>query len=85
MNEPNVMKIEELGIPGMTSKLDQGIDLKDYSVKYFKADLDKDEDRSFLQDIETRGVRGDGVAILTRDKMSFMDKYFLVIQYLEKT
>lgn len=81
MNEN--IKIEDIGLPGFTSKDNQVIDYKNYSVKYFKADLDKDEDRSFLQDIITRCMRGEFL-LLSRDKMSFMDKYFMVVEYMEK-
>ena len=81
MNEN--IKVEDIGIPGFTSKDNQTIDPKQYTVKYFKADLDKDEDRTLLQDIITRGMRGEFL-ILSRDKMSFMDKYFLVVEYMEK-
>lgn len=79
------IRTEELGLPGMTSRNTQGINLNEYSVKYFKADLGSDEDRTFLQDIETRGVHlNGGVMLLSRDKMSFMDRYFVIVQYLEK-
>jgi hypothetical protein len=77
------IKAQEWGIPGLTAK-STGIDFKKYAVKYYKANLDEPVDVMTLQDIETRGVRGDDVLILNRDKMSFMDKYFLIVQYLEK-
>ena len=81
MNE--TIKPQEFSLPGLTSK-SSGIDMKKYSVRYYKANLDEPVDVMTLQDIETKGVRGDEVLILTRDKMSFMDKYFLVVCYLEK-
>lgn len=78
-------KLEELPIPGMTPKSGAAsVDLKDYSVKYYKANLDEPSDTTHLQDIETRGIRGDGIVVLTREKFTFMDKFFLVIQYMEK-
>lgn len=77
------MKTQEFGLPGLTSK-NIGLDLKSYAVKYYKANLDEPVDVMTLQDIETRGLRGDEVIIQSRDKMSFMDKYFLVVQYWEK-
>jgi hypothetical protein len=74
---------QEWSIPGLTSK-SSGIDFKKYAVKYYKANLDEPIDILELQNIETRGIRGEDVLILNRDKMSFMDKYFLIVQYLEK-
>ena len=77
------MKTQEWSLPDFTSKA-TGIDFNKYSVKYYKADLDEPTDVLHLQEIETRGIRGNDVLILNRDKMSFMDKYFLVLQYMEK-
>ncbi len=76
-------KIESFQLPGLTTKSGV-IDYSNYSVKYFKADLDDQGDLLTLQQIETRGVRGDGVLILSRDKFTFNTSYFLIIQYMEQ-
>ena len=76
---------DDLGIPGLTSKdLSGSFDPAKYSVKYFKADLGDDGDVLVLQEIETRGVRGKDVLILSLDKFTFMDRYLVVVKYLEK-
>lgn len=78
------VKPEDFSIPGMTGRQVQGFDASKYSVKYFKADLEDLGDLTMLQEIETKGIRGDKVLILNRDKFTFMDKYFVIVQYMEK-
>lgn len=74
----------ENSIPGMTPKT-SSFNTDDYSVKYYKANLDEPADVMALQEIESRAIKGNGsVILLTTDKMSFMDKYFVVIKYMEK-
>lgn len=77
---------EELSLPGITSQLGSGAQklLNDYSVKYFKCDIDDVGDVLTLQEIETRGIRGDEVVILEKDKFVFMAQYFIILKYLEK-
>lgn len=77
---------EELSLPGITSKLGSGGQkiLNNYSVKYFKADIDNLEDLLTLQELETRSLRGDEIVLLEKDKFIFMSQYFIIIKYLEK-
>lgn len=77
---------EEFSLPGITSELGSGAKkaLNNYSVKYFKCNMDTLEDVLTLQDIETRGIRGEDVVILTKDKFTFMTEYFMIISYMEK-
>lgn len=76
---------QELGIPGLTGKLDSANAFDGYTIKYAKADLDEPVDIMFIQDIETRGLRGDEIVVLNKDKFTFNEKYFIVLQYLEKS
>lgn len=71
----------ESPMPGMSSQPNPAID---YNVKYMKIDLDDPGDKMDLQDIETRALRDAGVQILTRDKFTFMDRYFMIISYMER-
>lgn len=74
---------QDLSIPAFNNKLG-GLNFNDYTVKYYRANFDEPSDMLHLSDIETRGVRGDGVLIISRDKMSFMDRYYIIINYMEK-
>lgn len=60
-----------------------GADPKKYNIKYIKADMDDITQMLELQLIETRGIRGDGVLLLSFDKMTFMDRYFIILKYME--
>lgn len=71
-------------MPGISDKMNPSKGLEGYSVKYFKADLDDEGDLLELQRIETDGIRGDNVVILTKDKFTFMERYFLVVSYMER-
>jgi hypothetical protein len=71
-------------IPGMTPKT-SSFNTEDYSIKYFKANLDEPSEVLALQDIESKAIRGKGeIILLSTDKMSFMDKYFVVLRYMER-
>lgn len=78
----NNLPTSDIGIPSLTQKGASGFE--DYSVKYIKADLDDLGDVTTLQEIETRGVRGDGIVLLSRTSFTFNFQCFIVLQYLEK-
>lgn len=80
------MMINEFKVPAMADGLRNGpADLVGYQVKYCKADMDDLTETSALQEIETRGLNPNGnVVLLNRDKFTFMDKYFIVLQYMER-
>lgn len=54
-------------------------------IKYYKADLDDPSQVIVLQNIETEGLKGDKIVVVKKDTYVFMDRFFIVIQYLEKT
>jgi hypothetical protein len=62
----------------------EDFDVNKYAVRYFKANLSDDIDRTALSELETRGIRNDGIVLLSTDKYVFMDQYFVVIKYMEK-
>lgn len=80
-----VMKVETLsGFPGFGGKGDEmGFDPTKYRVRYGKYDLDDMGAVSELELVETRGLEGKEIVVLNKDKMSFMDKMFLILTYLE--
>lgn len=59
-------------------------DLRNFRVRYLKVDFDEASDLLELEALETRGIRGEDVVILNKDKFTFMQKYFLIVAYLEK-
>lgn len=59
-------------------------DVNKYVVRYFKANLNDDIDRSTLSEIETRGIRNDGIVLLSTNTMTFMDQFFVIVKYMEK-
>lgn len=76
--------VTEFSMPSMTGGSSESKIYDKYSVKYLKANLDEPAEVIQFQNIETQGLRGDDIVILTKDKYVFMDKYYVVMQYLEK-
>ena len=72
----------ELSMPGISNMTSDSV--KGYVVKFFKADIDDLEDVTMLQEIETRGLQGKDVVILEHDKFVFMERYFILVKYMEK-
>jgi hypothetical protein len=79
----SVIVSEDTGFPGFGPKKIDENDLSNYRVKYAMVDLMDPGSRAELEIIETKAVKGQGVIVLTKDKYSFMDKFFIVISYLE--
>jgi hypothetical protein len=79
-----VMKVETLSFPGFGGKGDDfGFDPTKYRVRYGKYDLDDLGAVTELELVETRGLAGKEIVVLNKDKMSFMDKMYLILTYLE--
>ena len=77
-----MIKTEEISIPGFGPL--QKEDMTKYKVKYLKASLDEVDQRTDLEIIESRGLEGKDIVIIAKDKFTFMDKYFVIVTYLEK-
>ena len=78
------MDLQNFVMPAISERVNTSKALQDYSVKYFKADMDDQGDILELQRIETEGLKGDNIVLLSKDKFTFMDHYFIVISYMEK-
>ena len=79
----SVIKEEVSSFPGFGSKkIDEG-DFKNYKVRYALIDVMDPGSRAELEIVETKAVKGQGVIVLTKDTYTFMDKFFIVISYLE--
>ena len=80
------MKTEDIGLPGLTGG--NSAVLSNYVVKYYKADLGEPADMMELCHIETRALHSkpgsEEVVLVEKDKYTFMDKYFIILKYLEK-
>ena len=56
-----------------------------YYAKYIKVNMDDAEERQRLEAIETRALDPkDSVIVLSYDKFSFQDQFFIIAKYLEK-
>lgn len=69
--------------PGFGPKKAESVDLNDYGVRYAKIDMDDAGSRTELELLETKAIQNRGIVILTKDKYTFMDKYFVIVSYLE--
>jgi len=78
-----MIKTEDISIPGFGPPT-KDFDPKDYAVRYLKANLDEVDQRMELELLETRGIGGNEVVTLQRQNFTFMDKFFIIVQYLEK-
>lgn len=76
------MKMEDIGLPSMGPSL--RIDPKKYAIRYMKVCIDNVEKLAELEILETRGLEGKDILILSREKYNFMDKYYVVVNYMEK-
>jgi hypothetical protein len=69
--------------PGFGPKALDESDYKNYKVRYAMIDIMDPGSRAELEIIETKAVKGEGIIVLTKDKYTFMDKFFIVVSYLE--
>ena len=87
---PSHLETRDIGaMPGPGSgKLTGKTGFDKYVVKYLKADVDDLADMLEISSIETRALRAkpgdEEVVLISGDKFTFMDKYFIVLKYMEK-
>lgn len=83
-SKPEPVNIADL--PGFGPSRKGGeYDLKKYKVRYFKADMDNPEDVSTLESIETRALLGEDIVLMSKEKFTFMQQFFMLLCYLEYT
>lgn len=78
-----VVNENESMFPGFGPKKVDEDDYHNYNVRYAHIDMMEPGSRTQLEIIETKAIRGQGIIVLTKDKYTFMDKYFMVVSYLE--
>lgn len=81
---PGVSKIDPVSIPGFGSASQTEFDPEKFCIRYAKIDLDDPTSLADLEMLETRALRNNGIFILTKDKFTFADKYYMIISYLEQ-
>jgi hypothetical protein len=81
-----ISKIDPVTIPGFVPSMgDDAFDPNKYEVKYVKIDMDDPLGVTLLEALETRALRNDGLFILSKDKFTFMDRYLMIVSYLEQS
>ena len=75
---------QELPIPPISASHSSTAWVDNYTVKYLKANVGDLGDLMKLQEVETKGLKGDEVVLLEKDKFTFMADYFIILKYMEK-
>jgi hypothetical protein len=79
------IKIENISIPGFGGQASsEAFSPENYKVRYQKFDLDDPMHIAELETVETRGLRGVDIVVLNKQSYTFMDRYMLIVTYLEK-
>ena len=58
--------------------------MKDYKVFYLKGSLDDESFITLLEKIETQGLQGDEIVLLSQDTFTCDTEYFVVLKYMQK-
>lgn len=82
--EPKINNENEMALPGMLVGKNATNNMDNYAVRYLKVDVDDGAARIELEKIETRAYRNQGVFVLSKEKFTFMDKFYFVVSYLEE-
>ena len=80
-----VSKIDPVTIPGFVPDQNKAFDAQKHRIRYSKIDLDDPGSIAELEILETKALRNEGVYVLSKERFNFMDKMFIVVQYIEKT
>lgn len=76
--------VNPIEFPGFGPKKEKSFDPKNFSVRYKRIDFDIDDSVSELEDIETAGLLGEDIVVLYKEKFTFMDKFIMIICFLER-
>lgn len=82
------METKDIGMPGISGEL-SSMKLEKYKIKYLKADVDDPVGLLELSNIETRALHSkpgdEEVVLVSTNNFTFMEKYFIILKYLERT
>lgn len=84
VTKASVSKMDPVSIPGFGPAVPGDINPAKFSIRYLKIDMDDPGAVTELEILETKSIRNEGVFILNKDKFTFMDKYFLIVSYMEE-
>jgi hypothetical protein len=70
--------------PGMEMADEMAKALDAYQVFYVKGSLDDTEFLRTLEKLQTRGIKGDDVVLLSEENFTFQDEFFVVLKYMQK-
>lgn len=76
--------ITDNGIPGFLPKSSASGGMDKMRIRYQKFDLDELGDVSELEKIMTKSIRNQGVFILSKKDFIFMDRMFMLVEYMEE-
>lgn len=77
------VKLDTISLPGFGTSKNFVFDPSKYRVRYTKLDMDDLGSLAELEIIETKGLKGEEIVVLNKTGWSFLDKYFMIITYLE--
>jgi len=80
----SISKIDPVTIPGFAPDAGKSFDASKHRVRYVKIDLDDLGSIAELEQIETKALRNEGMYVLSKERFNFMDKMYIVVQYIEK-
>jgi hypothetical protein len=79
----SIINSEDSVFPGFGPKPVDETDYKNYRVRYAYIDIQDIGSRTELEIIETKAIKGEGIIVLTKKDFTFMDKFFIVVSYME--
>lgn len=77
------VKIENISIPGFGPQNQNDFNVDKYRVRHVKIDCDDPGALAELDILETKGLKGEEIVILNKTGWSFLDKYLMIVTYLE--
>lgn len=75
-------KKSDFGLPSFGPS--ENFNVKDYVVRYMRAKVGDVVSMMELELLETRGLEGKDILILSKNNYSFQHEYYIVVNYLEK-
>lgn len=70
--------------PGTELVDDMAKMLEPYQVFYIKGSIDDESFLIQLERLQTQGIKGDDVVLLSEDTFVFQDEYYVVLKYMQK-
>lgn len=75
-----------LSLPGFAGPASKSaLDFSNLKIRYLKIDMDDLSSVADLERIETKAIRNEGVYILGKKEFIFMDKIFILVNYMEES